>query len=82
MASDEQIRVWEDNGLMCGFPRCCINHFILTATNKRMKVRDSKWDGTGYVPCPECAELPMLTIQGRINSNRYPEFPPFPSTDV
>ena len=81
MPTKEQINHWRMVGTRLGYPLCCIIAF----TNKPLaSERDwpNPWEGTGYVPCPRCAQVPMLQTMGRINSRRDPSLPMFPTMEL
>lgn len=77
----EQQRHFILMGVRFGYPSCCIGTFVTKplASNRPW---DNPWEGTGYAPCEVCAQEPMMTVQGRINSHRDPALSPFPSDKV
>lgn len=72
----EQQRHWLKQGMLFGYPNCCVDSFI-----QLKHLRDDsprKLNGTGFVPCARCniTKTEEQLIQ-EINSNRCKEFKPF-----
>ena len=70
-----------DLGRYFGYPECCIADFLkrletFQKTSKSPKVH-RKLNGSGYVPCAECAKLSRETLIANIETNRIHD-QPFP----
>lgn len=74
---------WKLAGQYMGYPQCCINDFCRNTTRmqatERQKIAGNE---TGFIPCPECAELVLSgkrTLQSLISNRVDPR--PFPECD-
>jgi hypothetical protein len=48
---------WRALGQHYGYPRCCVDAFLSdTCQVTKDRYPDAPWDGTGFIPCPCCAE--------------------------
>jgi hypothetical protein len=71
-------------GRWFGFPQCCIDWFeteVMPDPNHAANV-PNPLKGTGYRPCPACAQRPVVELIDTINSNRvcpepFPDFDPY-----
>ena len=68
---------YREAGKYFGYPKCCIDAFILD-TPEALKERNPKWNDTGFIPCPECLKI-AATVRGlfslvkcRIHRQRFP----------
>lgn len=77
--------IWIFNGVMCGYPQCCIDSFVEFGVNYPAVIRSpeqlkiGKLD-YGFIPCPDHAQQ---IIEGKINiedliQNRDSSLKPFP----
>lgn len=62
-------------GLWLGYPMCCVNYFYKRMVHFKtgIPIKDvvhQELDGTGYVPCEACSQLPADTLVERIQSAR------------
>lgn len=71
----EQQRHWLKQGMLFGYPQCCIEAFL---TLNHLGSTERKLHGTGFIPCVCCniTKTEEQLIQ-EINSNRCREFAPF-----
>lgn len=66
----KQMQKWIKYGVAYGYPECCIKHFVLTAG---INVDDREYfvghalNGSGFVPCPDCAKKPLDELVADIN---------------
>lgn len=72
---NEQQRHWFKQGMLFGYPDCCIEAFI---TLNHLGSDARKLNGTGFIPCAKCnhtkTEEEMIY---EINLNRYLGYKPF-----
>jgi len=48
---------WRALGRHFGYPQCCVDAFLAdTCQMTKDRYPDAPWDGTGFIPCPCCAE--------------------------
>ena len=69
---------WILSGVYYGFPRCCIEEFVLYAESGSYLERETrKLSGTGYVPCTKCNQKSEEELVKIINDNRlhWQKFP-------
>lgn len=59
-------------GVYLGYPGCCIDAFPAESH------RNSSFNGTGFLPCMVCAQLPHQELLNIINNNRI-HHEPFPT---
>lgn len=67
-------------GAMFGYPECCVSWYHNRNMISFEIERKSVWNGTGYVPCPECSQVPKEEQLKRINATRITPIP-FPEGD-
>lgn len=71
MNSKEDIEHWTKLGNSFGYPKCCIEHFCATEFTAQLEYyQGSVFDGSGFVPCPECNEKPWMELIAQINGRR------------
>lgn len=64
---------WTMLGLQFGYPECCVGEFVIHAVKGTYETRGTrKLNGTGYVPCIKCNELPEEQLIATIESRRMP----------
>lgn len=69
-------------GLYFGYPVCCATSFAAGRTALYYAGRDFPLKGTGYVPCPTCAETYTAEeLTAKISEARFCPTP-FPDGDV
>ncbi len=81
---------WMFNGMVFGYPDCCIVNFVErgaeihnTGRSERgVPFLDDNGVATGYVMCPMCANRPREELIADINENRAPFIGPFPNQSV
>lgn len=73
---DVTLRLWDltsvhtiEPGTVLGYPRCCIEHFYGILNGKIKASEYNPFHGTGFVPCPDCADDPEGT-QAYISMHR------------
>lgn len=73
--SKSYIKHWVKQGLAFGYPKCCIMDFCTRTVfpDELEYFRNHHFNGSGFVPCPECAKKPWMEIEAQINANRSPE---------
>jgi hypothetical protein len=70
---------WYQNGLLFGYPVCCIEHFVQNG-----KHEEGPWIGTGYIACPKCAPEARKDFRKFVAENITPNrkfHKPFPHDD-
>lgn len=80
-------------GLALGYPGCCVEHFtahLMQDLSPAEVVGHGEWAGTGFIPCPSCAETIRKNgfdwfVREHITPNRtdpsvFPEHEPEPWT--
>lgn len=60
-------------GLFFGYPVCCVASYAAGIRPKR-----GPWLGTGYLPCVDCANKPVIDLLAEIANRRDPRLQPFP----
>lgn len=74
--------VWRWNGLLFGYPNCCVENFVARAEEISDTGSSDKghnvFKDSGFLACDACAQLDPEVLKTRINAARFPEFPPFP----
>lgn len=72
---NEQQRHWFKQGMLFGYPQCCVDSFI---TLDHIWDGPRKLNGTGFIPCAHCnATKSTEELIQEINSKRCREFKPF-----
>lgn len=70
-----------DPGIKYGYPDCCRNFFGTMAHlgnhNHFNKFKETRFIGTGYVPCFDCMKKDPVKLVEEINAKRDPSLPPF-----
>lgn len=70
----DRIVAWTMHGIDFGYPSCCIGEFVIRCIKNTYKDRETRqFDGTGFVPCIKCNELPEADILAFIEANRSVE---------
>lgn len=66
-------------GRKYGYPECCIQHFCIAFDTIYELKYNSIFieNGSGYVPCPDCAKKPWMEQIALINSKRDKNEAPF-----
>lgn len=65
-----------ERGLYFGYPICCVLEFCHKyQMGSHVGVPDSKFTGTGYVPCAACAEQPVEDVLAYIKKHRHAPTP-------
>lgn len=74
--------LWRWNGLLLGYPECCVENFVARATEIHASGHSNKghdvFKGSGFLACDACAQLDPDVLKARINAARFPELPAFP----
>lgn len=73
-------KVWEYNGMLLGYPDCCIKSFCTQLPSERTLYQKATTI-EGFIPCIEHAKQ---IVSGKITTkdiikNRLPSFAPFPN---
>ena len=71
--SKSDITAHATNGLLCGYPECCIKYCLLR--RRDTVVPSHAYSDCGVVLCPECATTPNITVtiqSRRLLSTPYP----------
>jgi hypothetical protein len=60
-------------GKFYGYPSCCIKSFISTSIPNRTASQLLVHNGSGFIPCPECAEKIIMgqTTLEQLITNRF-----------
>lgn len=81
MTQIEEEQTRESMGRHYGYPKCCIDHFYdnypigVNVEKASAEERKLGLGGTGYHPCPECAQKPLDQIYLAITARRECEVP-------
>jgi hypothetical protein len=74
-------------GLEMGYPCCCIDAFLKDFCQEtKERHPEGPWMGTGYIPCPVCAEQALaqgfeVFVQSHIQPRRVSPIP-FPQDEL
>ena len=64
-----------ERGMYFGYPVCCVLQFCHNYEMGHAGIPDSKFTGTGYVPCAACAEQPVEDVLAYIQKHRHAPTP-------
>lgn len=65
-----------ERGLYFGYPVCCVLEFCRKyQMGCHVGVPNSKFIGSGYVPCPACVEQPVEDVLAYIQKHRHAPSP-------
>lgn len=72
---------WMQQGIMLGYPPCCIAAFLTVAPGDRDYEIPAAYENTGFIPCKSCAQADPQHVLSFIAANRrwhepFPEFNP------
>lgn len=63
---------WTIQGLMYGYPPCCIGEFVICAVTNTCENRDArKFNGTGFIPCIGCNKRSETELLADIAKRRH-----------
>lgn len=57
-------------GVLYGFPECCIQWWEQRTIEDEVSHVPTLFDGTGYIPCPECRQKSEEELEATINKRR------------
>lgn len=81
MTHKERIDVWRYNGILLGYPKCCIDSFCNDPVTKTKEQLEIGKLGYGFIPCASHAKqvtTGTITIESLI-VNRHTKLLPFPN---
>lgn len=73
------VSLWEAWGDALGFPKCCIDNFVMNNDREWWipYMHTTPFCGTGLITCPKCSTR-VVEVMAHIQANRQPHFAPFP----